>query len=888
MLIVLVGLPGAGKTFLARRLVARGNWRHVSQDELGSRRACEQECAGALRQGWNVVVDRCNFDEQQRSHWVQIARCCRSRQPVQMVAVQLLLPLGVCRERARGRTDHPTLGPHNCDEVISRFAADFVHVRSGEGFHRVVTARSSQEAEALVDALAAEADDAAGTAAVVGGGGGGGAAWAPGYADSQPQANGYGYQGRQLYASPAQPGHGHYGAPPPGGGGGYCSGGDGGGGGSQGGGWAAAGHGGGWQGRAAASWDQGDGYDGTSRTGRADYGRRNDYGGRDDYGGRNEYASHGAYGGWGRYEGDGGYGSQAAGAFANGDSSQQGAWPAAVGNGYSHGYGHGYSHSYSHGGMDNGYSHGGMDNGALGSSGHASGHAGSWWGVHGGGGGGGAAVPSHGRGPGIGQGGGGRGAGGGGGAGTRSANKAVEASLRPQFADPGSTVPYDIGTRAAAGGPAAPDPRPVLLFDLNGTLTSHTSARHSSGTTRLRPGAGELLTRLAPHFRLGIYTSSKLRTVSIALQLLEADAAAAAGGGGGGGASAAAAPACAQVFERGLILHREHTVPAPKGHVDAGGDPWDTLKPLGRYFGRLHRLGLVDDDAYKAMPGESANMLLLPCWRQEDPSCRVLQRLGDLLLQRLVGLPADADVRPHLAAISEQLRQEAAEAAGAAGEAEQAAAQTEGGNGESDWFQAFGIVICSQCKRDEPLISKANALSRYCLTPKDLQDLGFITKDNPQKKGWSAMKLYLRSQVEERARRKHGDMDSIQQLRHDKAQAKVRGLLEKRARAAAGDGEEEEEEGEEDCEEAEAGAGGGAPALPGAGPVKVKLSAAAARVRARLASEYEGGAAAAPAVAPAAPAAAGGGGGGTGAYGGAENAAGDAASAAAAADVEEF
>jgi hypothetical protein len=28
---------------------------------------------------------------------------------------------------------------------------------------------------------------------------------------------------------------------------------------------------------------------------------------------------------------------------------------------------------------------------------------------------------------------------------------------------------------------------PLLLFDLNGTLTSHTAARNSSGITRLRP-----------------------------------------------------------------------------------------------------------------------------------------------------------------------------------------------------------------------------------------------------------------------------------------------------------------------------------------------------------------------------------------------------------------
>jgi hypothetical protein len=39
------------------------------------------------------------------------------------------------------------------------------------------------------------------------------------------------------------------------------------------------------------------------------------------------------------------------------------------------------------------------------------------------------------------------------------------------------------------------DQPPLLLFDLNGTLTSHTAARNSSGVTRLRPCI-ELLRRL--------------------------------------------------------------------------------------------------------------------------------------------------------------------------------------------------------------------------------------------------------------------------------------------------------------------------------------------------------------------------------------------------------
>ncbi len=36
------------------------------------------------------------------------------------------------------------------------------------------------------------------------------------------------------------------------------------------------------------------------------------------------------------------------------------------------------------------------------------------------------------------------------------------------------------------------DPRPILLFDLNGTLTSHTAAKRSSGKSLMRPGVFHL------------------------------------------------------------------------------------------------------------------------------------------------------------------------------------------------------------------------------------------------------------------------------------------------------------------------------------------------------------------------------------------------------------
>ena len=54
---------------------------------------------------------------------------------------------------------------------------------------------------------------------------------------------------------------------------------------------------------------------------------------------------------------------------------------------------------------------------------------------------------------------------------------------------------------------------PLLLFDLNGCLTSHTAARNSSGVTKLRPGI-ELLRGLQSRFTLGIYSSATVCAAS--------------------------------------------------------------------------------------------------------------------------------------------------------------------------------------------------------------------------------------------------------------------------------------------------------------------------------------------------------------------------------------
>lgn len=56
----------------------------------------------------------------------------------------------------------------------------------------------------------------------------------------------------------------------------------------------------------------------------------------------------------------------------------------------------------------------------------------------------------------------------------------------------------------------APDAPPVLLFDLNGTLTSHTSMRRSAGRNRMRPGTHHLR-RLQVRARSSVHSPGLVR-----------------------------------------------------------------------------------------------------------------------------------------------------------------------------------------------------------------------------------------------------------------------------------------------------------------------------------------------------------------------------------------
>jgi predicted kinase len=118
-LIVLIGLPGAGKsTYCKERLY--GTHVRINQDSLGDRGTCLKLLDACFKSGINAVVDRCNINAQQRSYWIQLAK----KNNYAVKAVYIKTPVEVCEQRVIARESHETIN-NMSDSRKSSIVQDF-------------------------------------------------------------------------------------------------------------------------------------------------------------------------------------------------------------------------------------------------------------------------------------------------------------------------------------------------------------------------------------------------------------------------------------------------------------------------------------------------------------------------------------------------------------------------------------------------------------------------------------------------------------------------------------------------------------------------------------------------------------------------------------------
>ncbi|KAK9830245.1 hypothetical protein WJX72_010530 [[Myrmecia] bisecta] len=110
MVLILCGPPGSGKSTFCQQLAAlsASSWVRVNQDtagkngKKGTRAQCVAAAIKALQAGSCVLVDRCNFDVQQRADFVALAQ----QLGAQAHALVFKLPVALCAQRAQQRINH--------------------------------------------------------------------------------------------------------------------------------------------------------------------------------------------------------------------------------------------------------------------------------------------------------------------------------------------------------------------------------------------------------------------------------------------------------------------------------------------------------------------------------------------------------------------------------------------------------------------------------------------------------------------------------------------------------------------------------------------------------------------------------------------------------------
>ena len=122
-IMILCGIPGSGKSTFSDMLLNANPTKFVriSQDVLGKRKKCENACKKALRDNKIPIIDRCNFNSDQRQYFLSIAS--EYNVPVDCIVFQY--DKDECIIRCVDRTNHETINPGNAKGIVSLMAKQF-------------------------------------------------------------------------------------------------------------------------------------------------------------------------------------------------------------------------------------------------------------------------------------------------------------------------------------------------------------------------------------------------------------------------------------------------------------------------------------------------------------------------------------------------------------------------------------------------------------------------------------------------------------------------------------------------------------------------------------------------------------------------------------------
>ena len=122
VLIVLVGLPGSGKSTFCQKEEYKAYVR-ISQDEQGKLQHMMM-FEDALEARRNIIIDRCNFNVDQRKRYLKPGK----EEGYHTIIIWFRRDSKTCIDRINQRKDHPNLaaGNEKIESVVKMFEGMFV------------------------------------------------------------------------------------------------------------------------------------------------------------------------------------------------------------------------------------------------------------------------------------------------------------------------------------------------------------------------------------------------------------------------------------------------------------------------------------------------------------------------------------------------------------------------------------------------------------------------------------------------------------------------------------------------------------------------------------------------------------------------------------------
>lgn len=149
MCLFLIGRPGSGKSWLSEVLSKRRKCEVVSQDEFGSRTACERQLSMTYADDTLVILDRCNPKVDDRKLWLDLVD-----RPV--VAIHFDYAKDLCAQRINQRLDHPTIRAGRGDNALDQMDRQMQPPTLTEGFAAIITITSFSAARQAIHLFSSE------------------------------------------------------------------------------------------------------------------------------------------------------------------------------------------------------------------------------------------------------------------------------------------------------------------------------------------------------------------------------------------------------------------------------------------------------------------------------------------------------------------------------------------------------------------------------------------------------------------------------------------------------------------------------------------------------------------------------------------------------------